>query len=48
MVELACIHEQCRSIIVRRNQLIDEGQMIHDNLRDLPEDPNGGLDTMVP
>lgn len=48
MVELATIHEQCRSLLLRRAQLVEEGEFISDTLRSLPETPGVGLDTMVP
>lgn len=49
MVELACIHEQIRSSLVRRAQLMEEGEQIHDSLAHLNEEGAGaGLDTLVP
>ncbi|KAJ7636541.1 hypothetical protein FB45DRAFT_864572 [Roridomyces roridus] len=37
MVELACIHEQFRSSLVRRQQLTEEGMYIRERLQELPE-----------
>ncbi|KAJ6563829.1 hypothetical protein B0H19DRAFT_1258362 [Mycena capillaripes] len=48
MVEMACIHEQCRSLLLRRNQLVDEGEFISNHLQSQPNNPGAGLDTMVP
>jgi hypothetical protein len=48
MVELATLHEQCRSLLLRRGQLVEEGEFIADTLRALPEIPGVGMDTMVP
>lgn len=48
MVEMACIHEQFRSSLIHRAQLIEEGQFIRDTLREFPDNPGTGIDTMVP
>ena len=48
MVELATIHEQLRSTLVRRNQLIEEGEAISARLHSFPELPQEGLETLVP
>lgn len=47
MVELACIHEQFRSSLIRRSQLVDEGTSIGERLRELTDNA-AGLDSMVP
>lgn len=48
MVELACIHEQFRSSLIRRQQLTEEGLYMRERLQELPEILGSGLDTMVP
>ncbi|KAJ7471352.1 hypothetical protein B0H11DRAFT_2237646 [Mycena galericulata] len=50
MTELACIHEQFRSTLICRQQLIEEGLHICERLRVLSSSqPEGaGLDSMVP
>jgi hypothetical protein len=48
MVELAVIHEQLRSHLARRSQLVEEGEAIKDLLSNLPESAALGVDSMVP
>lgn len=49
MVELACIHEQIRSSLVRRAQLMEEGEQVHDSLASLNGEGMGaGLDSIIP
>lgn len=48
MTELACIHEQFRSSLVRRQQLTEEGFYLREKLEEFPEVQANGLDSMVP
>lgn len=48
MVEMACVHEQIRSSLLRRSQLVSEGEVIQERLRALPASTATGLDAMVP
>lgn len=47
MVELAVIHEQFRSSLIRRQQLIEEGEFIGEKLRSHPDNATG-VDALVP
>jgi hypothetical protein len=47
MVEMATLHEQLRSVLIHRSQLVDEGEGISERLRSVQEGPSNGLD-MVP
>lgn len=48
MTEIACIHEQFRSSLVRRQQLTEEGLYIRDRLTEVLEPQGSGVDSMVP
>ena len=53
MVELACIHEQFRSTLIRRQQIVEEGYHIRDRLQELaysagPISGGSGIDSIVP
>ena len=48
MVEMACIHEQIRSVLLRRAQLVSEGEAIKERLTSLSTPDVSGLDAMVP
>ncbi|KAF8169327.1 hypothetical protein K438DRAFT_1774342 [Mycena galopus ATCC 62051] len=48
MVEMAVIHEQLRSHLVRRSQLIGEGETLRERLTTFPISVATGVDSMVP
>ncbi|KAJ7097312.1 hypothetical protein B0H15DRAFT_945965 [Mycena belliarum] len=47
-VELSCLLEQFRSGLLRRNQLIEEGQFLMQTIQKLEGVTSAGLDSMVP
>ncbi|KAJ7764958.1 hypothetical protein DFH07DRAFT_955784 [Mycena maculata] len=47
-VELSCILEQFRSSLLRRTQLIEEGQFLTETIQKLDGASSSGLDSMVP
>ncbi|KAJ7444514.1 hypothetical protein FB451DRAFT_1360322 [Mycena latifolia] len=47
-VELSCLLEQFRSGLLRRNQLIEEGQFLMQTIQKLEGNSSAGLDSMVP
>ncbi|KAJ7451529.1 hypothetical protein B0H11DRAFT_1927842 [Mycena galericulata] len=47
-VELSCILEQFRSSLLRRTQLIEEGQFLTEIIQKLDGASSAGLDSMVP